>query len=77
MNIQIQIPDSTGLKGIDPDYIKRMMAATLYHIGRISEWQACELAGQTRREFECLTLPEFGFSVMADDQGTIDVELSQ
>jgi hypothetical protein len=37
------------------------------------EYEACVALGLTRRAFEEL-LPRFGFSVLADDQATLDVE---
>jgi hypothetical protein len=43
-------------------------------LGKLSEKEACIVLGVTRRTFEEL-LPQFGFSVLADDQDTIDVEL--
>jgi hypothetical protein len=58
----------------DPNYLKAVLIATLYHLGQLSEHEACVALGVTRRAFEGL-LPQFGFSVLADDQATIDVEL--
>ena len=46
----------------------------LYHVGKLSEKEACVILGITRRRFEEL-LPRFGLSILADDQMTIDVEL--
>jgi len=58
----------------DPNYLKVVLIVTLYHLGQLSEHEACIALGITRRAFEEL-LPQFGFSVLADDQATIDVEL--
>jgi hypothetical protein len=55
-------------------YLKTVLIATLYHLGQLSEHEACVALGLTRRVFEDL-LARFGFSVLADDQATIDVEL--
>jgi hypothetical protein len=50
-----------------------VLIATLYHLGQLSAHEACMALGVTRRAFEEL-LPRFGFSVLADDEATIDVE---
>ena len=74
MKISFKFPDIVSLTQFDQDYLKSVLIATLYHLGRLSEHEACVALGVTRRTFEEL-LPQFGFSVLADDQATIDVEL--
>jgi hypothetical protein len=74
MKISLKFPDIVSLTQFDQDYLKSVLIATLYHLGRLSEHEACVALGVTRRAFEEL-LPQFGFSVLADDQATIDVEL--
>ena len=74
MKISLKFPDMVSLTQFDQDYLKSVLIATLYHLGRLSEHEACVALGVTRRAFEEL-LPQFGFSVLADDQATIDVEL--
>ncbi|MDE2797567.1 MAG: DUF5615 family PIN-like protein [Gemmatimonadota bacterium] len=51
--------------------------ATLYHVGKLSEKEACltlGIFGISRRVFEEL-LPRFGFSILVDTPETMDVEL--
>lgn len=74
MKISLKFPDIIPLRQIDQDYLKSVLIATLYHLGRLSEYEACVALGVNRRAFEEL-LPQFGFSILADDQLTIDVEL--
>ena len=74
MQVSLEFPETTSLTQFDPDYLKAVLIATLYHLGQLSEHEACGALGVTRRAFEEL-LPQFGFSVLADDQATIDVEL--
>jgi hypothetical protein len=74
MKISIELPDTASLTCLDQAYLKEVLVATLYHLGKLSEKEACMVLGVTRRTFEEL-LPQFGFSVLADDQDTIDVEL--
>lgn len=74
MKVSLEFPDTTSLMQFDHDYLKKILVATLYHLGELSEHEACIALGVTRRAFEEL-LPRFGFSVLADDQATIDVEL--
>jgi hypothetical protein len=74
MKISLKFPEIVSLTQFDHDYLKSVLIATLYHLGQLSEHEACVALGVTRRAFEEL-LPKFGFSVLADDQATIDVEL--
>ena len=73
MKVSLEFPDATSLTQFDPNYLKAVLIATLYHLGQLSEHEACVALGVTRRAFEEL-LPRFGFSVLADDEATIDVE---
>ena len=73
MKISLEFPDTASLMQFDHDYLKKILVATLYHLGRLSEYEACTALGLTHRAFEEL-LPQFGFSVLADDQTTIAVE---
>jgi hypothetical protein len=73
MKVSLEFPDTASLTQFDHDYLKTVLVATLYHLGKLSEHEACFALGMTRRIFEEL-LPQFGFSVLADDQATIDVE---
>jgi len=74
MKISVDLPDTAALGQIDHRYLKEALVATLYHVGKLSEKEACLVLGISRRAFEDL-LPRFGFSVLADTQETIDVEL--
>jgi hypothetical protein len=74
MKVSLEFPETTSLTKFNKDYLKAVLIATLYHLGQLSEHEACVALGVTRRAFEEL-LPQFGFSVLADDQATIDVEL--
>jgi hypothetical protein len=58
MKISIELPDTTSLAHLDHEYLKRALVATLYHLGKISEKEACIALGITRRKFEEV-LPEF------------------
>jgi hypothetical protein len=74
MKIAVELPDTVDMIHLDQSYLKEALVATLYHVGKLSEKEACLALGITRRTFEEL-LPRFGFSVLADTQETIDVEL--
>jgi hypothetical protein len=73
MKVSLEFPDTASLTQFDHDYLKKVLVTTLYHLGQLSEYEACVALGLTRRAFEEL-LPRFGFSVLADDQATLDVE---
>ena len=74
MKVSLEFPDTASLMQFDHDYLKNVLVATLYHLGKLSEQEACTALGVTRRAFEEL-LPQFGFAVLADDEATIDAEL--
>ena len=74
MEISLELPDTAALLQLDQAYLKEALVVTLYHVGKLSEKEACLTLGISRRAFEEL-LPQFGFSVLADTQETIDVEL--
>lgn len=73
MQVALEFPDTTPLRQFDHAYLKTVLVATLYHLGQLSAHDACLALGVTLRTFEEL-LPRFGFSVLADDQATLDVE---
>jgi len=75
MKIFVELPDTASFAHLDQEYLKVALMATLYHLGKLSEKEACIALGVTRRAFEEI-LPQFGFSVLADGQESIDVELS-
>ena len=63
-----------ALACLDQTYFREVLVATLYHVGKLSEKEACLTLGIPRRSFEEL-LPQFGFSILVDASETIDVEL--
>lgn len=74
MKISLDLPDTAALVHLDHEYFREVLVATLYHIGKLSEKEACLTLGISRRAFEIL-LPRFGFSILADTSETIDIEL--
>ena len=74
MKISIDLPETATLVHLDQTYLKEALVAILYHVGKLSEKEACLALGMSRRAFEEL-LPRFGFSVLADTPETIEVEL--
>ena len=74
MKISVDLPDTAALVHLDQMYLKEVLVAALYQVGKLSEKEACLSLGLSRRAFEEL-LPRFEFSVLADRPETIDVEL--
>jgi hypothetical protein len=72
MRVSLDLPDSFAS---DPGYLKEALVATLYSMGKLSERQAREALGMTRRAFEEM-LPRFGFSVLVDSPQNLEIELS-
>ena len=75
MEISINLPDIKSLSGVDNVYMKEMLIANLYHIGKLSEKEARKILRKSRREFEEV-LPRFGFSILGDSQKNIAIELN-
>ena len=73
MTVSLELPDSFA--SVDPRYLKEALVAMLYHTGKLSERQAREALGMTRRAFEEL-LPRFGFSILVDSRENLDIELN-
>jgi hypothetical protein len=74
MNISLELPDTIASEALDQTYLKETLISTLYHLGKLSEKEACDILGLTRRAFEDL-LPQFGFSPLSDSQESINIEL--
>ena len=74
MKISLDLSDTAALVHLDQTYFREVLVATLYHVEKLSEKEACLTLGISRREFEEL-LPQFGFSILVDTPETIDVEL--
>jgi hypothetical protein len=71
MKVSVELPDITG---VDQRYLKEALVATLYGTGKLSEKQARQIVGMTRRAFEDM-LYRFGFSVLVDNQENLNIEL--
>lgn len=75
MELSIQLPDIQPLTGINAAYLREMLMANLYHLGKLSEKEARNILKLTRREFEDL-LPNYGFSILDDSAESIAIELN-
>jgi hypothetical protein len=73
MKVSLELPDS--MADIDQSFLREALVATLYHIGKLSERQAREALGMTRRAFEEL-LPRYGLSVLVDSEENLAIELN-
>ncbi len=58
MKVSLEFPDTASLTQFDHYYLKKVLVATLYPLGQLSEQEACVALGVTRRTFEEL-LPRF------------------
>ncbi|EDN66369.1 conserved hypothetical protein [Beggiatoa sp. PS] len=72
MKISVELPD---IPGVDQRYLKEVLVATLYSTGKLSEKQARQIVGMTRRAFEDM-LYRFDFSVLIDNQENLNIELN-
>lgn len=75
MELSIQLPDIQPLSGISAAYLKEMLMANLYHLGKLSEKEARSILKLSRREFEDM-LPNYGFSILDDSPENIAIELN-
>lgn len=74
MEVSINLPDDVA-SGLDEQYLKEALVATLYHNGKLSGKEAREALGMTRRAFEEM-LPRYGFSILVDSEENARIELS-
>ena len=74
MTISVRLPDTIAYVAWDQEYLQQAFVAMLYHLGKLSEKEACGILGMTRRAFEAL-LPTFGFSVLSDMPEQVEREL--
>ena len=72
LNLEIE----TTRPEVNAQLIKEAAACTLYYKGTLSSKEACDMIGITRYEFEEL-LPQYGFSILIDNEQNIRNELSQ
>ena len=75
MELSIELPDIQPLTGVNGAYLKEMLMANLYHLGKLSEKEARNILKLTRREFEDM-LPNYGFSILDDSSANIAIELN-
>lgn len=75
MKVEIDLPDTAPLAGVDARFLQEGLVALLYEKGVLSEREACDALGIGRRAFEELLL-RFGFVVLSDDPSSIDTELN-
>jgi hypothetical protein len=59
---------------VDQRHLKEALVAALYAAGTLSERQAREALGMTRRAFQEM-LPRFNLPVLADTPGNLAAEL--
>ena len=75
MNISMELPETATLTHLNTVYFKEALNSILYHICKVSEKEACLSLDMTRRHFEEM-LPQFGFSILADNPDNINIELN-
>lgn len=75
MELTLELPNIKPLSDVNGTYLKELLITNLYHLGKLSEKEAREILGKTRREFEEL-LPKFGFSILGDSEENIAIELN-
>jgi hypothetical protein len=75
MKLSIELPDIKTLSEVNENYLKEGLIAILYHIGRLSEKEACLILNKSRREFEEM-LPNFGTPILSDTKDNINIELN-
>ena len=72
MTVSIDLPDA--LADFGQRFLKEALVAILYHTGKLSERQAREALGMTRRAFKEM-LPRFNLSVSVDAPENLAIEL--
>jgi len=72
--VSIQVPTEVLAAGMDAEKLQEGMIVLLFQQNKLSEHQACQILGISRRDFEGL-LPEYGFALMDGDEQTLEQEL--
>jgi len=49
MKVSLEFPDTASLTQFDHDYLKKVLVAALYHLGQLSEYEACVALGAATR----------------------------
>ena len=76
MRTTLELPDLIKEKGVDQEYIKEAIAALLYYNGKITEMEACQMTGCTRRNFEEIIIPKFSLSMIGGTQEDVEFEVN-
>lgn len=71
MTISLELPEEAG---VDERFVREALAGSLYHTGRLSEKQAREMLGMSRRAFGDM-LPRYGYSLLVDSETNLAIEL--
>ena len=72
LNLEIE----TTRPEVNTQLIKKAAACALYYKGTLSSKEACDMIGIMRYEFEEI-VPQYGFSILIDNERNIRNELSQ
>lgn len=74
--LTIQFPDQAEIPEVlrDSEYVRYLLAGTLYSRGILSGREARSLTGDGRRKFE-ENMARYGFPLMPDDEESVAVEL--
>jgi hypothetical protein len=72
MTVTLNIPDEAG---VNERFLQEAVAAMLYYTGKLSEKQARDTLGISRRRFEEM-LPRYGYSILVDSPENFDIEIS-
>ena len=75
-HIDVEIPEELTQKGINQRFIQEGVAALLYNRGLLPPKAACDLIQVSRRDFEELILPKFGYTTLDDSDEEIATELN-
>jgi len=75
--LTIELPTSARVPDalLDPEYVRYLLAGTLYVQGKISGQEARSLTGDNRRAFE-ENMARYGFPLMPDDPESVAQELN-
>lgn len=76
-HIDVEVPARVlSESGVNQEFIQQGVVAMLYEKGLLGPKTACELIDVSRREFEEIILPQFGYTALGEAPEDIDAELN-
>jgi hypothetical protein len=75
-HLDIENPQELTHTGVNRRYLQEGVVAWVYNRGLLLPKTACDLIQVSRRDFEEMILPKFGYTTLADSDEEVATELN-